>query len=84
MTSKGDIILLYRAFLEACLEEKLSQENSLVLGSDQCEFLELVANLATFSTDAIMVPKDLLEAFLAEKVSLYTSKHGNIDGLRGE
>jgi len=81
---RGEIVLLSRAFLEACLEEKFWQENPLVLDSDQREFLELVASSATFGTDAIAVPKELLEAFLAEEVSLSTSRHVNIDGLGGE
>jgi hypothetical protein len=81
---RGEIVLLSRAFLEACLEEKLSQENPLVLDSDQREFLELVATSVTFGTDAIAVRKELLEAFLAEEVSLSPSKHVNIDGLGGE
>jgi hypothetical protein len=76
---KGEIFLLSRAFLEACLEEKLSQENPLVLGSDQREFLELVASSVTFGTDAIAVPKELLEAFLAEEVTLSTSRQVNRD-----
>jgi hypothetical protein len=76
---KGEITLLSRAFLEACLEEKLSQENPLVLGSDQREFLELVASSVTFGTDAIAVPKELLEAFLAEEVTLSTSRQVNRD-----
>ena len=84
MYYKGEIILLSRAFLEACLEERVSQENPLVLDSGQREFLELVASSATFGMDAIAVPKELLEAFLAEEVSLSTSRHVNIDGLGGE
>jgi len=62
-----EIILVSRASLEACLEEKLSQEKPLVLDSRQREFLELVASSATFSTDTIAVPKELLEAFFAER-----------------
>jgi hypothetical protein len=71
---KGEIILLSRAFLEACLEEKLSQKDPLVLDWRQREFLELVASSATFSTDAFAVPKKLLEAFLCQEVSSSTSK----------
>ena len=84
MYYKGEITLLSRAFLEACLEDKLSQENPLLLDSAQREFLELVASSATFSTDAIAVPKELLEAFLTKEVSLSTSRHVNIDRLGGE
>ena len=84
MYSKGEIILLSRAYLEACLEDKLSHEDPLVLDSRQREFLELVASSATFSTDAIVVPKDLLEAFLAQEVSFSTSKPGNIGGFGDE
>ena len=58
-----DEILLSREFLEACLEERLSQDAPLVLDSRQREFLELVAELASFSTDVIAVPKKLLDAF---------------------
>jgi hypothetical protein len=82
--SKGEIILLSRVFLEACLEERLSQENPIVLDSGQREFLELVAGSATFSTDVIAVPKELLEAFLQEGGSLFASKYGNISDLGGE
>jgi hypothetical protein len=64
-----DEILLSREFLEACLEERVSQEAPLVLDSRQREFLELVASSATFR-DVIAVPKELLEAFLAG--------HGNV------
>jgi hypothetical protein len=59
--------VLSRVFLEDCLEERLSQEEDpLVLDSGQREFLELVARSATFR-NAIEVPKELLEAFLAGK-----------------
>ena len=64
--SEGEILLLSRAFLGACLDERLSQEDLLVLDAHQREFLELVARAAV-TTDAIAVPKVLLEAFLAEK-----------------
>jgi hypothetical protein len=82
--SKSEILLLSRAFLEACLEEKLSQKDPLVLDSRQREFLELVASSATFSTDAFAVPKKLLEAFLCQEVSFTTSKPGNIGGFGAE
>ena len=58
-----DEILLSREFLEACLEERVSQEDPIVLDARQREFLELVAQTATFR-DVIAVPKELLEAFL--------------------
>ena len=64
--SMGETLLLSRAFLEGCLDERLSQENPIVLDSRQRDFLELVAGSASF-TDPIAVPKKLLEAFLAEK-----------------
>jgi hypothetical protein len=68
--AKGEISLLSRVFLEGCLEERLSQEEEkeapIVLDWRQREFLELVARSATFRGDAIAVPKELLEAFLAE------------------
>ena len=57
-------ILLSREFLEACLEERASQEDPIVLDARQRKFLELVAQAATFRNE-IAVPKELLEAFLA-------------------
>ena len=57
-------ILLSREFLEACLEERASQQDSIVLDARQREFLELVAQTAPFA-DEIAVPKELLAAFLA-------------------
>jgi len=69
------MILLSKVFLESCLEARLAQENPIVLDSGQREFLELVASSATFSTGRIAVPKHLLEAFLAEEVSLYASRN---------
>ena len=74
-----DKILLSREFLEACLEESLSQEAPVVLDARQREFLELVAEAATFS-DIIAVPKELLEAFLAGNESLSST---NMSRLRG-
>ena len=62
-------IRLSREFLEACLDERLSQEGPFVLDARQREFLELVAEAATYC-DTITVPKELLEAFLAESRSL--------------
>lgn len=63
--TEGEIIMLSRDFLEACLEERFSQEeNPLVLDSRQREFLELIAASAAFR-DVIVVPKELLDAFLA-------------------
>jgi hypothetical protein len=49
------------------LEERLCQEDPILLDSREREFLELVACLAatTFS-DEFVVPKELLEAFFAE------------------
>ena len=58
--------MLSRAFLEGYLEERVFQEDHVVLDSRQREFLELVASSATYR-DAIAVPKKLLEAFVAEK-----------------
>jgi hypothetical protein len=63
--SKGEI-LLSREFLEAHLEKRVSGDGFVVLNTRQREFLELVAVSATFS-DVIVVPKELLEAFLAGK-----------------
>jgi hypothetical protein len=76
--SKGTI-QLSREFLEACLEERVSQEEPVVLDARQRKFLELVAEAATFS-DIIEVPKELLEAFLAGHESLSST---NMGGLRG-
>jgi hypothetical protein len=81
---KDEIVSLSRAFLEACLEEKLSQKDPLELDSRQREFLELVASSATFSTDAFAVPKELLEAFLEQEVSSSTLKHRNIGSFGDE
>jgi hypothetical protein len=64
--SKGETVLLSRAFLEGCLEERLGQDELIVIDSREREFLELVARSATFR-DEIAVPKELLEAFLAKK-----------------
>ncbi len=66
IASKGETILLSRTFLEACLEERLGQDEPIVLNWREREFLEKVAHLATFG-EAIVVPKELLEAFLANK-----------------
>ena len=82
--SKGEIILLSRVFLEACLEERLAQENPIVLDARQREFLELVASSATFSTGGILVPKELLKAFLAGEGSLFAPKYENNGDLGGE
>ena len=64
--SKGETSLLSRTFLEVCLEERLGQDGPVVLNSREREFLEKVADLATFG-DVITVPKELLEAFLVNK-----------------
>ena len=82
--SKGETILLSRSFLEGYLEERVFQEDHVVLNSRQREFLELVASSATFSTDPIVVPKELLVAFLAREVSSSTLKPRNIGGCAGE
>src|SRR4051794_24745448 len=57
--SEGETVLLSRALLEGCLEERLSQEEKeapIVLDWRQREFLELVARSATFRGDVIAVP----------------------------
>jgi hypothetical protein len=64
--SKGETTLLSRAFLEGCLKERVSQEDHVVLDVRQREFLELVAISASYR-DAIAIPKELLEAFVAGK-----------------
>jgi hypothetical protein len=58
-------LLVSRAFLEACLEERASQGGPVILDDKQREFLEVVATSATFSRDVIAVRRELLEAFLA-------------------
>ena len=65
-TDSKDEILLSRAFLEACLEERVSQNGPVVLDAYQRQFLELIATSAPFK-DVITVPKKHLEAFLAAK-----------------
>jgi hypothetical protein len=59
-----DEIMLSREFLEACLEERVSQDGLVVLDDGQREFLEVVAASATFR-DVIAVRKEHLKAFLA-------------------
>jgi hypothetical protein len=76
--SKNEI-LLSREFLEACLEERVSQEAPLVLDSRQREFLELVASSATFR-DVIAVPKELLDAFLAGLGNFLAPNMSNLQG----
>jgi hypothetical protein len=64
--TEGEPILLSKAFLERCLEERLlGQDDPLILDPLEREFLELVAVSATFR-DEIAVPKELLEAFLVK------------------
>jgi hypothetical protein len=59
-------LLVSRAFLEACLEERVSQGGPVILDDKQREFLEVLATSATFSSrDVIAVRRELLEAFLA-------------------
>ena len=59
-----DEILISRELLEAFLEERASREEDLVvLTPCQVEFLELVVAYVTFGEE-IVVPKELLEAFL--------------------
>jgi hypothetical protein len=74
--SDVEAVLLSRAFLEGCLEERLSQEDPLVLDSRQREFLELVASSATFR-GVIAVPKDLLEAFFRDDGVVALSRAGS-------
>ena len=64
-----DEILVSREFLETRLEERVAQDGHFVLDARQRKFLELIAAsaAATTSGDAIVVPKNLLEAFLAGK-----------------
>ena len=64
LAASRDEILLSREFLEACLEEKMSQDGPVVLDDSQREFLEVVATSATLG-DVIAVREELLEAFLA-------------------
>ena len=64
-----DEILVSREFLETRLEERVAQDGHFVLDARQREFLELIAASAAAATsgDAIAVPRNLLEAFLAGK-----------------
>jgi hypothetical protein len=64
--SKGETVVLSRAFLEDRLEERLGQDQPIVLDPREREFLELVARSAAFG-DEIAVPKGLLEAFLEKE-----------------
>ena len=73
---EGEMIVLHREFLEACLEERLSQEDPTVLDPRQREFLEVVAASATFS-DVIVVPEELLKAFLAGQGDEAASRNGH-------
>ena len=63
-----DEITIHRDLLEASLTQMISRGN-FVLTPSQREFLEVVAAAATFS-DEILVPKELLNAFLAGNESL--------------
>ncbi len=65
LAASREEILLSREFLEACLEERVSQDGPVVLDDKQRQFLEALATSATFGRDVIAVRKDLLEAFLA-------------------
>ena len=67
-------ILLSREFLEVCLEERLSQEDTIVLDAHQREFFELVAKTATFR-DVVAVPKGLLEAFFLAGTQDHSGQH---------
>lgn len=60
--SKGKTVVS-RDLLNVFLEKMASREDLIVLTPRQREFLELVATTATFK-DEIMVPRQLLEAFL--------------------
>ena len=79
---KGETNLLSRGFLEACLEERLAQEEQdpIALDARQREFLEWVATSASFR-NAITVPKELLEAFLAAQGNCSVA---SMDGLRSD
>ena len=76
------MILLSRGFLEACLEERLSQEPlAIVLDTRERGFLEVVAASATFS-NIIAVPEELLKAFLAGNESPSAPNGGNLQGTQ--
>lgn len=55
-----------KELLDFFLTEMVSREDRADLTPDQREFLELVATSAVSSTDEIVVPRELLEAFLRE------------------
>jgi hypothetical protein len=79
--AKGEIVLLSRDFLyNALLEKQASRDGFAALNARQREFLELVAEAATYS-DIIAVPKELLEAFLGGSESSLSST--NTSRLRG-
>jgi hypothetical protein len=67
VASKG-AILVPRALLEECLGERVSREDPVVLDPQQIEFLERAAAHASFG-EAVVVPRELLEAFLVEEGS---------------
>jgi hypothetical protein len=59
------LVLISRELLEACLKERASREDPVVLTPRQREFLEVVATDVSAKEEAL-VPKELLGAFLAE------------------
>jgi DNA-binding NarL/FixJ family response regulator len=59
------LVLISRELLEACLKERASWEDPVVLTPRQREFLEVVATDVSAKEEAL-VPKELLGAFLAE------------------
>ena len=77
---EGELVPLSREFLEACLERRLSQEDPIVLDPRQREFLEVVAASVPFG-DVVMVPEELLRAFLAGNDS---PRAPNTEDLQGE
>jgi hypothetical protein len=65
--SEGETVVS-RGILDAFLEEMLSRGDLIVLTPRQRDFLELVAG-TSMSQDEIVVPRELLEAFLIRAVA---------------
>src|SRR5919199_1363562 len=63
--ASGGLVLISRELLEACLKERASREDPVVLTPRQREFLEVVATDVS-AGETTLVPRELLGAFLAE------------------
>ena len=67
--ASGDLVLISRELLEACLKKRASREDPVVLTPRQREFLEGVATDVSAGEEAL-VPKELLGAFLSKEEAL--------------